>query len=304
VANSVYNSPRFWDSEKPHMKCIVHFEVEVLLFCGVFLFAQTTPPSEQKPAPPAKSTDQNGKYGLGQGRQATAAMGPLDVLSDTQGVDFGPYLKRVVDDVRRNWYTLIPESARAPIMKKGKVSIEFAIKKDGRIAGIQLVGPSGDVALDRAAYGGITSNNPFAPLPPEFSGQYLALRFTFYYNPDRSELAAIPTNQRSSKSGITVIVLPHDSVEVPIGGSEVVTASVKGSKDPAPVTWGIAGQGCSGATCGIIDDQGSSEGLYKAVYHAPSALPDPPSVTVTAVWLADPTASDSVTVHLVPAPKP
>jgi TonB family protein len=130
----------------------------------------------------------NGDYGLGQGRQASAAMGPLDVLTDTQGVDFGPYLKRVVDNVRRNWYDLIPESARAPLMKKGKVSIEFAIMKDGRVAGMQIVGPSGDVALDRAAYGGITSSNPFPPLPDEFNGQYLALRFHFFYNPDRSDL--------------------------------------------------------------------------------------------------------------------
>jgi TonB family protein len=130
----------------------------------------------------------DGNYGLGQGRQPSARMGPLDVLTDTQGVDFGPYLKRVVDDVRRNWYDLIPESARPPIMKRGKVTIEFAIMKDGRIAGMQLVGPSGDVALDRAAYGGITSNNPFPPLPTEFSGQYLGLRFSFYYNPERGEL--------------------------------------------------------------------------------------------------------------------
>jgi TonB family protein len=130
----------------------------------------------------------NGDYGLGQGRQASAAMGPLDVLTDTQGIDFGPYLKRVVDVVRRNWYELIPESARSPLMKKGKVSIEFAIMKDGRVAGMQIVGPSGDVALDRAAYGGITSSNPFPPLPGEFNGQYLALRFHFFYNPDRSDL--------------------------------------------------------------------------------------------------------------------
>ena len=29
----------------------------------------------------------------------------LDILSDTQGVDFGPYLQRIVQDVRQNWYT-------------------------------------------------------------------------------------------------------------------------------------------------------------------------------------------------------
>ena len=130
----------------------------------------------------------NGDYGLGQGRQPAEAIGPLDVLSDTMGVDFGPYLARVLHDVKMNWYNLIPEAARAPLMKKGKVSIEFAILKDGRVASMQLAGSSGDVALDRAAWGGITASNPFPPLPNEFGGQYLALRFHFYYNPDKTDL--------------------------------------------------------------------------------------------------------------------
>ena len=132
--------------------------------------------------------DSTGDYGLGQGREATKAVGNLDVLSDTMGVDFGPYLQRVLHDVKQNWYTLIPEAARAPLMKKGKVSIEFAILKDGKVAGLQLEGSSGDVSLDRAAWGGITASNPFPPLPNEFGGQYLALRFHFYYNPDGSDL--------------------------------------------------------------------------------------------------------------------
>jgi TonB family protein len=129
-----------------------------------------------------------GDYGLGQGKQGGQAIGPMDVLSDTMGVDFGPYLARVLHDVRENWYRIIPESARAPLMKKGKVSIEFAILKNGQVAGLQIVGTSGDVALDRAAYGGITASKPFPPLPSEFGGQYLALRFHFYYNPDKSDI--------------------------------------------------------------------------------------------------------------------
>jgi TonB family protein len=129
-----------------------------------------------------------GNYGLGLGRKPTAAMGPLEVLSDTMGVDFGPYLQRVLHDVRTNWYNLIPESARAPLMKKGKVTIEFAILKNGTVAGMKLISTSGDVALDRGAWGGITGSNPFPPLPSEFGGQYLGLRFAFYYNPDRADL--------------------------------------------------------------------------------------------------------------------
>jgi TonB family protein len=130
----------------------------------------------------------SGDYGLGQGRRPTAAMGPLEVLSDTMGVDFGPYLQRVLHDVRQNWYNLIPESAQAPIMKKGKVTIEFAILKDGKVAGMKLISTSGDVALDRGAWGGITASNPFPPLPNEFGGPYLDLRFAFFYNPDKADL--------------------------------------------------------------------------------------------------------------------
>jgi TonB family protein len=133
-------------------------------------------------------TGDNGDYGIHPGAQPTEVMGPLDVLSDTMGVDFGPYLARVLHDVRQNWYNLIPEAARAPLMKKGKVSIEFVILKDGKVAGMRYVSGSGDVALDRAAYGGITASNPFPPLPGEFGGPYLALRFHFYYNPDKSDL--------------------------------------------------------------------------------------------------------------------
>ncbi len=115
-------------------------------------------------------------------------MGPAEIISDTQGVDFGPYLSRVVETVRMNWYQLIPEEAMAPLRKKGKVTIEFAILPNGTVAGLRIMSPSGDIALDRAAYGGITSSNPFQPLPNEFHGSYFALRFRFFYNPDPREM--------------------------------------------------------------------------------------------------------------------
>lgn len=128
-----------------------------------------------------------GDYGAGPGGSAMK-MGPLEILSDTQGVDFGPYLDRVLQAVRMNWYAIIPEEARPPMMKKGKLAIEFVILKDGKIAGLTLRSSSGDVALDRAAWGGITASVPFAPLPSEFHGPYLALRFRFYYNPGKGDL--------------------------------------------------------------------------------------------------------------------
>jgi TonB family protein len=73
-------------------------------------------------------------------------------------------------------------------LKQGNVYIQFVIGKNGGVSGMRLEGPSGDVSLDRAAWGGITGSNPFPPLPQQFGGPYLALRIKFMYNPERSEL--------------------------------------------------------------------------------------------------------------------
>jgi TonB family protein len=126
-------------------------------------------------------------YGVGP-VDHNAALGPFDILSDTQGVDFGPYLSRALQSIKANWYNLIPEEARAPLLKHGKVAIRFLITPEGRVAGMFVESPSGDIPLDRAAWGGISASDPFSPLPHEFHGPYLALRITFFYNPTTGEM--------------------------------------------------------------------------------------------------------------------
>lgn len=74
----------------------------------------------------------------------------------------------MLSDVKYHCFKLVPESDE---MKQGKVAIEFAISKEGRVANMCLVAISGDVALDRAAWNGITSSNPFPPLPTDFTGR-------------------------------------------------------------------------------------------------------------------------------------
>jgi len=105
--------------------------------------------------------------------------GPI-ILSDTKGVDFGPYLARVVYAVRRNWYAVIPEAAR--LGQKGRVAIVFEIVKDGSVPQLRLVGSSGLEPLDRAALSSIRASIPFPPLPEEFTGNHLVLQFNFLYN--------------------------------------------------------------------------------------------------------------------------
>ncbi len=103
-------------------------------------------------------------------------------------MDFGPYLERVLQAVRMNWYNLIPEEARPPLLKRGKVAIEFAITKDGKVAGTGDRRPFRRYASRPRCLGRVTASSPFAPLPNEFHGPYLALRFRFYYNPGKGDL--------------------------------------------------------------------------------------------------------------------
>jgi TonB family protein len=112
----------------------------------------------------------------------------MEILSDTMGVDFGSYMKRLHYTVQTHWDPLIPESALPPVMKKGVVVIEFSITKNGRVEGMKLIASSGDVALDRAAWGAITDAIPLPNLPVQFAGDYLTIRARFYYNPDKADL--------------------------------------------------------------------------------------------------------------------
>ncbi|MGH9616549.1 MAG: cell envelope integrity protein TolA [Acidobacteriaceae bacterium] len=130
----------------------------------------------------ARSNGEAGDNGENAPVQHPGLATDAEILSDTMGVDFGPYVHKIVDATQSMWDLLIPEAARPPLDKQGTVTIQFIIMPDGSIKQMQLVRPSGDVSLDRAAWGGITGAGPFPPLPKEFHGPYLALRFKFLYN--------------------------------------------------------------------------------------------------------------------------
>jgi len=108
--------------------------------------------------------------------------GAVQMLTPTEGVDFNDYLARVVDSVKRNWYSVMPESAR--LGDKGRVVLQFRIMSTGAVPDgePQQVSSSGKEPLDRAAYSSIRSSSPFEPLPPAFSGPFIELRFIFLYN--------------------------------------------------------------------------------------------------------------------------
>jgi TonB family protein len=130
------------------------------------------------PIGPPGGGGMGGGGGGGQGQLG----GAVEMLTPTEGVDFSNYLARVLASVKRNWYAIMPESAR--LGDRGKVVLQFRIMSNGSVPGAEpnMVGSSGKDPLDRAAYSSIRASTPFEPLPPAFSGPYIELRFIFLYN--------------------------------------------------------------------------------------------------------------------------
>ena len=130
----------------------------------------------------AQGRGQNGNFGQGMPVSHDGMNTGAEVLSDTQGVDFGPYLRRILSDIKRNWVPLIPEEARPPLNKQGETLIRFVINPDGSIGAMHLDDSTHDDAINRACWSAITSEGQFPPLPKEFKGPNLELRLHFLTN--------------------------------------------------------------------------------------------------------------------------
>jgi TonB family protein len=116
----------------------------------------------------------------------------VEILTDTQGVDFGPYVRKVLGTIKKNWIPLIPEEARPPANMQGETLIRLSILPDGRIGAMHLDGSSQHTNIDRAAWGAITAVGQFPPLPTEFKGPHLELRLNFLTNRPSPESAIPP----------------------------------------------------------------------------------------------------------------
>lgn len=130
----------------------------------------------------------SGRAGQGGG----TAFGGIEMLTPDQGVDFNEYLQRVYFTVRRNWYAVMPESVE--LGEKGVVMLTFKIMRDGSVPNGDPVreASSGKEPLDRAAVSSIRSSNPFEPLPSQFKGPYIELRYRYFYNINPDQYSSHP----------------------------------------------------------------------------------------------------------------
>jgi TonB family protein len=102
---------------------------------------------------------------------------------DTKGVEFGPWVRRFIAQIKRNWF--IPYAAMS---LKGHVVVTFVVHKDGSITELGVAGPCSIDAFNNSSFNAIATSNPTQPLPPEYPDEKARFTVTFYYNeppPDR-----------------------------------------------------------------------------------------------------------------------
>ena len=104
----------------------------------------------------------------------------IEILTDTRGVDFGPYIKQVIQNISEGSSTK-EIGADSDHDRTGVIS--FTITSDGKISALHLDESSRDSGLDRAAWQSIRQAKTFPPLPKDFHGASLSLRV--HYSGDR-----------------------------------------------------------------------------------------------------------------------
>jgi TonB family protein len=134
------------------------------------------------PSPTVRLLETAASLMTGSGLKAQTARsvqsGPnKDILFDTKGVDFGPWLGRFIPQIKQRWN--VPSAGQS---SKGHVIVQFNVQKDGSITDVAVVGPSGIAAFDKASAASLTASNPTMPLPQAYPSETALFMVTFHYN--------------------------------------------------------------------------------------------------------------------------
>jgi len=98
---------------------------------------------------------------------------------DSKGVEFGPWVRRFVAQIRRNWFVPYAMMARS---LHGNVVITFYVNRDGSISELSVIKPANIDAFTNSAFNALSTSNPTQPLPPEYPDDRAFFTVTFYFN--------------------------------------------------------------------------------------------------------------------------
>ena len=154
------------------MRAPIAVIVAAILSSASSVIAQTAPSS--LPSSPSAASSIQSKSRL--------PLGGIEILSDTGGVDLGPYLKQWQRITESNWRPLAQQTS-ATELQPGAAAIRFKVLPDGKLMDETMVldERSGQASFDRSAWDAIAASN-YPPLPKDFNGPYLELRANFLSN--------------------------------------------------------------------------------------------------------------------------
>jgi len=112
------------------------------------------------------------------GEKGFAEEGPLSF--ETQWYDWGEYAQSMVNRIRVNWYSNMPQLIQTGL--KGVVTIRFTIQRSGAITDITILSSSGIPPYDFAAKKAIELSSPLNPLPADFPNPSERVTCMFFYN--------------------------------------------------------------------------------------------------------------------------
>ncbi len=110
-------------------------------------------------------------------QQGRASRFAPQIQFDSKGADFGPWIRRFVAQVYRNWFM-----PYASMSMHGNVVLTFNVHRDGSITDLNVLRPSRVRAFTNSAFNAISTSNPTYPLPDDYPDETCFFTVTFYFN--------------------------------------------------------------------------------------------------------------------------
>ena len=154
---------------------------------------ETEPPPAPTPTPPARTSPEeeppddrpDNAIPFGEGGQVDLPFGqpgPGDGTGMSVGDDgaFGDQYARYVESIQRrisqNW---IQGRIDANVRSARRVYVAFNIERDGSISDVRIEETSGNNRVDASAQRAVVASNPLTPLPRDYRGTRVSVRFWF-----------------------------------------------------------------------------------------------------------------------------
>jgi hypothetical protein len=127
-------------------------------------------------------------------------------------------------------------------------------------------------------------------------------------NPAAVTVAAIAQADTTKSASATITIMASIAVSVSptahnvqVSQQQTFTATVANDPQNQGVNWTLSGTGCTGAACGALSSSTSASGVA-ITYTAPSTVPSPATVTLTATSVTDNTKSSAATITVTAPP--